>query len=189
MNCVDSDRHAAMCPYAVAIIKAYLLAAVSTFRAFHKLATATAARDAFRAPYIYIYIYIWYFRIINYLCLSVYLYKCNYVYSSVAYYDAEMHSIILADLQWRSDLNTLCAHSWFCFHRLGISWRYWQFNFHKANGLSGLNAGCGLSVHIAFIFTIVVVHGCAPKEFSVSTAIPISKNIILTWWIVITYVA
>jgi hypothetical protein len=39
-----------------------------------------------------------------------------------------------------------------------------------------LNAGPDLSVHIAFLFTSMVTHRTAPKEFAASTIIPIPKK-------------
>lgn len=58
-----------------------------------------------------------------------------------------------------------------------------KLNLHKndgnSNGLSTdhlLHAGPDLSCHLAFLFTCMVIHGCTPKEFGVSTIIPIPKK-------------
>ena len=59
----------------------------------------------------------------------------------------------------------------------------WKLNAHKndgsSNGLSTdllLHAGPDLSTYTAFLFTCMVIHGCAPKEFEVSTIIPKKRN-------------
>jgi hypothetical protein len=55
-------------------------------------------------------------------------------------------------------------------------------NHHKKDGNSGLtmdnflHAGPELSVHIAFLFTSMILHGSAPKQFGASTSIQIPKN-------------
>jgi hypothetical protein len=57
-----------------------------------------------------------------------------------------------------------------------------RLNVHKNDDNCGLstdhflNAGPDLSVHIAFLFTGMITHGTAPKEFAVSTIIPIPKK-------------
>ena len=64
-----------------------------------------------------------------------------------------------------------------------------RLNVHKSDGNCGLStdhflhAGPDLSVHIAFLFTSMVIHGTAPKEFAASTIIPIPKkhNIKAQW--------
>ena len=53
---------------------------------------------------------------------------------------------------------------------------------YKRDGNSGLStdnflhAGPELSIHIAFLFTCMISHGSAPKQFGASTIIPIPKN-------------
>ena len=53
---------------------------------------------------------------------------------------------------------------------------------HKSDGNIGLSsdhfihAGNDLSVHIAILFTSLIIHGSVPAEFLVSTIIPIPKN-------------
>jgi endonuclease/exonuclease/phosphatase family metal-dependent hydrolase len=52
-------------------------------------------------------------------------------------------------------------------------------NDGDSNGLSTdhfLHAGPDLASHIAFLFTSMVTHGCPPREFGISTIIPIPKK-------------
>jgi hypothetical protein len=39
-----------------------------------------------------------------------------------------------------------------------------------------VNAGGDLSVHISFLFSTIICHGAVPRDFSVSTIIPIPKK-------------
>lgn len=70
-----------------------------------------------------------------------------------------------------------------------------NLNPHKNDGYIGLStdhflhASNNLSVYNAFLFTCIITHGHAPKEFRVSTIIPIPKNGILTGQKVITFLA
>jgi hypothetical protein len=70
-----------------------------------------------------------------------------------------------------------------------------RLNLHKNDGYCGLStdhfrhAGPDLAVHIAFLFTCMVVHGSAPKEFGASTIIPIPKSTISIRLIVIIIAA
>jgi len=57
-----------------------------------------------------------------------------------------------------------------------------KLNPHKNDGSCGLStdhflrAGPELSVHIAFLFTCMISHGSSPKDFGISTIIPIPKK-------------
>jgi hypothetical protein len=57
-----------------------------------------------------------------------------------------------------------------------------RIGVHKNDGNCGiytdhfLHAGPNLSVHTAFLFTSMAIHGTVPKEFAASTIIPIPKK-------------
>jgi len=57
-----------------------------------------------------------------------------------------------------------------------------NLNPHKNDGSCGLStnhfirAGPELSVHLALLFTSMIIHGSAPKDFGISTIIPIPKK-------------
>jgi len=51
-----------------------------------------------------------------------------------------------------------------------------RLHLHKSDGLSTdhfLHAGSDLACFIAFLFTCMIVHGCAPSGFGASSIIPI----------------
>ena len=100
-------------------------------------------------------------------------------YTSVPYDIAELNTIIAdidADLSVKS-LSDECIITARDVHDAII-----KLKSHKKDGSVGLssdhfiNASADLSVHIAFLFSAIISHGCVPRDFSTSTIIPIPKK-------------
>ena len=109
------------------------------------------------------------------------LFALNYrrLYSSVPYDASEMQDILNElDVRIRdSGLNS----SDHIFNSADVRDAIDKLNLHKGDGNCALTdhllrAGPDLSVYIAFLFSCMVTHGSAPKDFSVSTIIPIPKK-------------
>jgi hypothetical protein len=110
---------------------------------------------------------------------EVFASKYKSLYTSVPYDSTELSSI-LADIDADLSINGLATDS--IINPRDVHEAIVKLNLHKKDGNIGLssdhfiNAAADLSVHIAFLFSAIISHGCVPRDFSTSTIIPIPKK-------------
>ena len=110
---------------------------------------------------------------------QVFAAKYKHLYNSVPYETSELRDI-LDDIEISLSNGSVDRH--FIISCDEIHAAVIKLKPHKGDGNSGLcsdyfiHAGRDLSVHIAILFTAIVLHGTVPSDFLISTIIPIPKN-------------
>jgi len=95
-------------------------------------------------------------------------------------YDDNALSCIMADTE--ADISQSATAIDFVIQAHDVRKAIVKLNAHKHDGNFSLStdhfvhAGADLSVHIGFLFTAIISHGCVPKDFASSTVIPIPKK-------------